>query len=103
MNAEEEISKIENELDGARRDLHETLSAVNAKVEREVESLRPEDLVRNHLGRASVIAGIAGFMAGNKGYARLGMAIVVAALGYTVMTKITKHRSADGRETVIGQ
>ena len=33
---EEHIARIEEELDGARRDLHETLSTVEAKVEQQV-------------------------------------------------------------------
>jgi hypothetical protein len=99
---EEQISKIEEELDGARRDLHETLSAVNAKMGREVErvegnfSLNPTEVLRNNLIGAACVAGLLGFVVGSSKYRKLAGPMMLAAVGYGVWTGLTNERKDKG-------
>lgn len=101
---EEQIARIEAELDGARRDLQETLSAVEAKVEQEVERAEvvfsPQKLLRDNLVGASCIAGLLGFLAGSSKYRRVTGAGIVIALGYTIWNELANQRSdGDGGES----
>src|ERR1700730_6678811 len=80
---EEQISRIENELNGACRDLRDTMTAVNAKVEHTEDELRPDRLIERHPVGASCLAGALGFLVGSNTNNRLaGPAMVVAMLGY---------------------
>jgi len=91
---EEQISKIENELNGARRDLRETMSVVNAKVEQAEEDLRPDRLVEQYPVGASCLAGALGFFVGSNAKSRIvGPVMILALLGYA----ISKGRSNDRR------
>ncbi len=96
---EEQISKIEEELDGARRDLHETLSAVNAKMEREVErvegNFNPTEVLRNNLIGAACVAGLLGFVLGSSKYRKLARPMVLAAVGYGVWSGLRGEWSDD--------
>ena len=58
---ESDISKIEKELEEARRDLAQTLRQVNEKVEAVGAQLRPESQIRRHAGVAAGIAAAVGF------------------------------------------
>lgn len=109
MTPEEEISKIETELEDARRDLQETLSAVNAKIESEVErvedtlneTFNPDELVRNNIIGAACIAGVLGFLVGSSKYRAAVVPVVLGALGYTIWSGLSKEGSdEDGREPV---
>ena len=102
---EEHIARIEEELDGARRDLHETLSAVDAKVGQEVERaevvLSPQKLLRDNLVGASCVAGVLGFIAGSSKYRKVVGPAVLVALGYTIWRGLANQRSdGDGGESV---
>jgi hypothetical protein len=94
---QEELAKIEEELDGARRDLHETLSAVNAKMEREVERVEetfsPEEMLRNNIVGASCIAALAGFLIGSSKYKGIVGPVVLAAVGYGIWSGLTEIQS----------
>jgi len=101
---EEEIAKIEEELDGARRDLQETLSTVEAKVEQEVEraevAFSPQKLLRENLLGVSCVAGILGFIAGSSKHRRVLGAVVAVAIGYKVWNEFARERSdKDGGES----
>jgi hypothetical protein len=91
---EEQISRIEKELNGARRDLRETISAVNAKVEHAEEELRPDRLVERYPVGASCLAGALGFFVGSNAKNRIvGPLMILALLGYA----ISKGRPEDRR------
>jgi len=91
---QEELAKIEEELDGARRDLHETLSAVNAKMEHEVERVEetfsPEEMLRNNIIGASCMAALAGFLIGSSRYKGIVGPAVLAAIGYGIWSGLTE-------------
>lgn len=92
MTTEEEISAIQTERDGARQDLRDTLSEVNAKVERAEDEMRPDHVIESHPVGASLIAGGLGFLFGSIVNGRGAGPIVVAALlGFA----ISKHGSDD--------
>ena len=85
MTAQEEITKSEHELDGARAALHDTMVAVNAKVEHAEGALRPARLINAHPLLASGFAIAAGYLIGSSTRRRLGAAAcMVALLGYAL-------------------
>jgi len=89
---EEQISKIEDELNGARRDLRDTMSAVNAKVEHAEEELRPDRLVERYPVGAACLASALGFLVGSNAKNRIvGPMMIFALLGFA----ISKSRSQD--------
>jgi hypothetical protein len=91
---EEQISRIENELNGARRDLRDTMSVVNAKVEQAEEELRPDRLVEKYPVGASCLAGALGYLVGSNAKNRIvGPVVILALLGFA----ISKGRSKDRR------
>ena len=100
---EEHIAQIEEELDGARRDLKETLNTVEAKVTETVEAtvseaeaaFSPTNLVRDNLVGASCVAGLLGFVAGSGKYRKVAAAAIVLALGYAVWNEFATLRSND--------
>ena len=93
---EEQISRIEDELNGARRDLLETMSVVNAKVGQVEEELRPDRIVERYPVGASCLAGALGFLIGSKAKSRIvGPVIFLALVGYA----ISKSRTKDGRKS----
>jgi len=57
MTTEEEISRNQDEQNEARRDLRNTLTEVNAKLERAGRDLRPDRLVKSYPVAASLVAG----------------------------------------------
>jgi len=101
---EEKIARIEEQLDGARRDLHETLSAVEAKVEQQVERaedafqpqkmLRDSLLVDNIVG-TSLAAGLFGFMVGSSKYRKVLGPVIMIALGYAIYSGYLNQGSDD--------
>ena len=102
---QEQIAQIEEELDGARRDLQETLSAVEAKVGQQVEraevAFSPQTLLRENLVGAACVAGILGYVVGSGKYRKVAGPVIMAALGYAVFTALAKPRSEDdGRESI---
>jgi hypothetical protein len=98
---EERISKIENEPNGARNDLRDTMSAVNARVEDAEGQLHPDRLIEKYAGGASCLAGALGFLVGSSTRNRIvGSATVLAVLGYAISRSRLKHWSrADDGET----
>jgi len=101
MTTEEQISKNQDERDEARQDLRDTLTEVNAKVERAGGDLRPEHLVESHPVAASLVAGALGFLIGstinNRG---TGPIMIAAVLGFALSIRSSREASErDGRET----
>ena len=91
---EEQIAQIEEELDGARRDLKETISTVEAKVSEVAEAVfNPRTLLSDNIVGASCIAGLLGFVAGSGKYRKVAAAAIVFALGYAVWNEIAYLRS----------
>ena len=101
MTTEEQISKNQDERDEARQNLRDTLTEVNAKVERAGGDLRPEHLVESHPVAASLMAGALGFLIGstidNRG---TGPIMIAAVLGFALSIRSSREGSGrDGRET----
>jgi uncharacterized membrane protein YebE (DUF533 family) len=84
MAAAEEISRIESEIEDARRDLRETLAQAHQKVEIVEAELRP-DLQAIHAYPLSAVGlgAVLGFMVGNKtDRPMLGAVIIGMICGY---------------------
>jgi len=94
---EQQNARVEEELDDARRDLRETLSAVEAKVEHEVEraevAFSPQRLLRDNIVGASCVAGLLGFLVGASKYRKVVGPAIVVALGYTIWSGLVNQRS----------
>jgi hypothetical protein len=102
---EQQNARVDEELDDARRDLRETLSAVGAKVEQEVEraevAFSPQRLLRENLVAASCVAGLIGFLVGSSRYRKVVGPAIVVALGYTIWSGLANQRSdGDDGESV---
>jgi len=97
---EENIARIEEELDGARRDLHDTLSAVEAKVEHQVEraetALRPSRILDDNLTGAMMVVGLVGFMLGTSKYRKVAAPLAFATLGYALWSGYVIQRDEQG-------
>jgi hypothetical protein len=85
---EEQIAQIEEELDGARRDLQEKLSTVEAKVEQQVERaedvFNPQKLLRDNLVGAACVAGLLGYIVGSSKYRKVAGPAILVGLGYVI-------------------
>jgi hypothetical protein len=91
---EEQIFKIENELNGARHDLRDTMSAVNAKVEHAEEEFRPVRLIERYPVGASCLAGVLGLVVGSNTKNRIvGPVMLLALLGYAISKGLSKDWS----------
>ena len=82
--AEENASRIEDELQDVQSDLRDTLSQVSAKAEAAVASLRPDEIVKNHSAGAMGLACALGFLTGSIKRSGLGPALVVASIGLAI-------------------
>jgi hypothetical protein len=80
MTTEEQISKNQDERDEARQNLRDTLTEVNAKVERAGGDLRPSEIVRSHPLAAALAAGTLGLFFGSTIKTRQAGPIIVALL-----------------------
>ena len=80
MSAQEEIPRIGEELEQARRELRETLTQVNDKVKQTEQKLNPEHLIRERPLVASSIAAALGFVLGGSKQGSTLAAFVLGAL-----------------------
>ncbi len=99
MAAVEEISRIESEIEDARRDLHETLAQAHQKVEIVEAELRPDHVVIQAYPLSSVVIGaVVGFMVGTKTERpMLGPAIVGLICGYGAVKAYSRsNQEPDG-------
>lgn len=98
---EEQVFRIENELNGARHDLRDTMSAVSAKIEHAEGELRPDRLVERYPVGASCVAGALGYLVGSKTNNQIGGPVIfLALLGYALSKGLShdwsrQDRSAD--------
>jgi hypothetical protein len=101
MTTEEQISKNQGERDEARQHLRDTLSEVNAKVERAGEELRPDRFVESHSIAACLVAGVLGILVGANVKSRgTGPVLIAALLGVALSIRPSPTGSEpDDRET----
>jgi len=102
MTTEEQISKNQDERDEARQNLRDTLTEVNAKVERAGDDLRPDHFIESHAVAASLVAGALGFLIGSGIKSRgTGPVMIAAVLGFALSIRASREGSGrDGREAV---
>src|ERR1700688_1478503 len=100
MTTEKQIAQNQDERDEARQDLRDTLTEVNAKVERAEGDLRPDHLVESHAVAASLIAGALGFFVGSHVKTRgTGPIMIAAVLGFALALRSSREASEhDDRE-----
>ncbi len=101
MTTEEQNSKNQDERDEARQNLRDTLTEVNAKVERAGDDLRPEHFIESHAVAASLIAGALGFLIGSTINSRgTGPVMIAAVLGFALSIRSSREAGEqDVRET----
>jgi hypothetical protein len=101
MTSQEEISRNQDERDDARQGLRDTLSEVNAKLERAGNEFRPDHLIEGHAVGACLMAGALGFLLGSSINSRVtGPAMIAALLGFAVSRRSASELSEnDGRAT----
>jgi len=100
MAAAEEISRIESEIDDARRDLHETLAQVHQKVEIVEAELRPDLRVIDSYPLAALgVSALLGFLIGHKtDRPTLGPVIVGLICGYGAVKAYSRvNEDRDGK------
>jgi ElaB/YqjD/DUF883 family membrane-anchored ribosome-binding protein len=86
---QEEISKIEAELDEAQHDLRDTLSEASAKAEHQEAALRPDRLVESYPIESSCLAGALGFIIGSRARpSAVGPVMIAALLGYAISRRL---------------
>jgi ElaB/YqjD/DUF883 family membrane-anchored ribosome-binding protein len=94
--AEENTSRIEDELQDVQSDLRDTLSQVSAKAEAAVASLRPDEIVKNHSAGAMALACALGFLTGSIKSSAVGPALIAASMGFAV-SKAFRKESMNGK------
>src|SRR5580700_6727663 len=95
MTAQEEISKIEAELDEAKNDLHDTLTEASAKAHHQEGALRPDRLVERYPVEATCLAGALGFIIGSRlNRSAVGPVMIVSLLGYAIARRVSNMGSA---------
>lgn len=98
---EENIAQIEEELDGARRDLQKTLNAVEAKVEQQVgraeDAFSPQKILRDNLVGAACVAGVLGYIVGSSKYRKVAGPALLVGVGYVIWSGLAhQKRDTDG-------
>ena len=100
MTTGERISKKKDELDDARRGLHDTMTEVDEKLERTGLAFHPDHLIRTYPVSASCLAGALGFLVGSKANPVLGRGMMLALLGYAMWRALSEDGNGkDAGET----
>ena len=101
MTTEEQNSIDQDERDAARQDLRDTLSEVNAKVERVGDELRPDHFIEHHSVAAALVAGALGFLIGSTINSRgTGPIMIAGVLGFALSIRSSRAASKnDGGKT----
>jgi hypothetical protein len=101
MTTEEEISRNQDERNEARHDLRDTLTEVNAKLERLGRDFHPDHLVESYPIAASLVAGALGFFIGSTVKNRVTGPIAIAALAGFALSRRSSREGVrrDDRET----
>jgi ElaB/YqjD/DUF883 family membrane-anchored ribosome-binding protein len=90
MSVQEEIPRINNELEQARHDLNETLTRINQKVERTEEEFSPNHIVKQRPLMASCCAAAMGFVIGARAERSLATGLLLGVLlGYVLASAST--------------
>ena len=85
MSVQEEIPRINNELEQARHDLNETLTRINQKVERTEEEFSPNHIVKQRPLMASCCAAAMGFVIDARAERSLATGLLLGVLlGYVL-------------------
>ena len=102
MTTAERNIRDQDERDDARQSLRDTLTEVNAKVERVSGDLRPDHLIESHPVAASFLAGALGFLVGSAQTSRgIGLVVIAASIGVALATQSSRETSnRDGRQTL---
>lgn len=95
MTTGERISEKEDQLDDARRDLHDTMTEVDEKLERTGLAVHPGQLVRTHPVAATCLAGALGFLVGAKANPVLGRGMMLGLLGYAIWRGLSEDGSGE--------
>jgi hypothetical protein len=99
MTTEEQISKIREEGNEARQELHNTLIEASAKAEELEERLHPDRIVESSPIAAAAVAGAVGFFLGSRAQPTIvGPVTFVALLGYAISKKIWDHDSGSAEK-----
>jgi hypothetical protein len=95
MSTQEEIPKINHELEQARRDFNETLMQVNEKVEAAEKRLSPEEIIKRRPLIASCCAAATGFALAGSRAGPATAAFVLGALLVSVLESASNgaHRT----------
>jgi hypothetical protein len=101
MTTEQEIAKNQEERNEARQDLRNTLTEVNAKLERAESGLRPTHLIESHPVGACLVAGALGLLLGSRINGRVTGPTLIAALLGVALSRRSPYKGSerDGRET----
>src|SRR5260370_40016001 len=101
MTSQEEISRNQDERDDARQGLRDTLSEVNAKLERAGNEVRPDHLIEGHAVGPCLMVGALSFLLGASINSRLtGPAMIAALMGFALPRRSASELSEnDGRPT----
>jgi ElaB/YqjD/DUF883 family membrane-anchored ribosome-binding protein len=91
MSVQEEIPKINNELEQARHDLNETLTRINQKVERTEEEFSPNHIVKRRPLMASCCAAAMGFVIGGHAERSLATGLLLGSLLGYVFASASRH------------
>ncbi len=97
MTKEDQISEKEDALDDARRDLHDTMTQVDEKLERTEQALHPNHLIQTYPVSACCLAGAVGFLVGSKANPVLGRGIMLTLLGYAMWRGLSED--GNGKDT----
>ncbi len=85
MTSQEAISRNQDERDDARQDLRNTLSEVNAKLERAGKEFRPDRLIESHAVGVCLLVGALGFLLGSSVNNRVtGPVLIAGLLGFAL-------------------
>jgi len=84
MTTEERISQNEDDLEGACRDLQDTLTQVDEKLGRTEQALHPDHLIQSYPVIACCLGGALGFLIGSKADPLLERGIMLALFGYAM-------------------
>ena len=89
MSVQEEIPRINSELEQARHDLNETLTRINQKVERTEEEFSPNNIVKRQPLLASCCAVAMGFVMGGRTERSVATGLLLGALlGYVLASSM---------------
>jgi hypothetical protein len=96
---DEKTSTIDQELETAQQDLHQTMSMVETKIGQELEraedSFSPRNLLRDNMVGAAGVAGVLGYLVGSSKYRRMVGPALLVATGYAIWNWLTTQESSN--------